>query len=119
MKYGAVISLTRGLNKHFANVLLALSVVCLLGASPFSTAAPVAKDAAKQPSAAVVASKVNINKANAETIAEVLNGVGKKKADAIIAYRKQHGSFKSINELLEVKGIGESTLQKNKGKIVL
>ncbi|SMF36759.1 competence protein ComEA [Alteromonadaceae bacterium Bs31] len=116
MTSGHVESIFKSLNKHFVNLMLALSVVCLMGAAPLSLAA---KDAAKKENAAVVASKVNINKANAETIAQVLTGVGASKAEAIVAYRNDHGRFKSVETLLEVKGIGEATLEKNKGKIVL
>ncbi|MBP1999128.1 comEA protein [Paenibacillus shirakamiensis] len=39
-------------------------------------------------------------------------GIGAKKAAAILAYREQHGAFKSINELTEVKGIGNKMLEK-------
>ncbi|NYZ65943.1 helix-hairpin-helix domain-containing protein [Endozoicomonas sp. SM1973] len=65
------------------------------------------------------ANEVNINTADAVTIAEVLTGVGEAKAKAIIAYRDEHGDFTSIEQLLEVKGIGEGTLNKNEGKIVV
>ncbi|MDE1462973.1 ComEA family DNA-binding protein [Spartinivicinus poritis] len=65
------------------------------------------------------ASEVNINTADAVTIAEVLTGIGEAKAKAIIAYRDEHGDFTSIEQLLEVKGIGEGTLSKNEGKILI
>ena len=57
--------------------------------------------------------KVNINTADAVTLAESLEGVGSQKAQAIIAYRNAHGDFKSLDELLEVKGIGPAILAKN------
>jgi len=63
------------------------------------------------------AAPVNINKADAETIAESLNGIGLKKAQAIIQYRKENGAFKTVNELANVKGIGEKTIKKNKADI--
>lgn len=63
--------------------------------------------------------QVNINSASAEEIAEVLVGIGAAKAEAIVAYREQNGGFKSVEELTEVKGIGEATLTKNKDRIVL
>lgn len=63
--------------------------------------------------------KVNLNTAGASELAEALTGVGMKKAAAIINYRKAHGNFKSIAQLIEVKGIGEKTLAKNKGRMVL
>ncbi|MEE9302842.1 MAG: helix-hairpin-helix domain-containing protein [Thiotrichaceae bacterium] len=60
------------------------------------------------------AAMVNINKANAETIAENLKGVGLSKAKAIVKYRKDNGKFESVDELTNVKGIGEKTLEKNR-----
>jgi len=51
---------------------------------------------------------VNINSADAETIASVLVGVGVEKAKAIVAYREQHGRFYVAEELTAVKGIGKS-----------
>ncbi len=65
----------------------------------------------------VSAGPVNINSADAKTIALNLKGIGIKKADAIVKYRKKHGSFKSIEDLENVKGIGKKTIQKNKRDI--
>ncbi len=67
----------------------------------------------------VLASTVNINTADAAAMAEALDGVGLAKANAIVEYRKQHGDFSSLEELLQVKGIGEKTLEKNRDKISL
>ena len=66
-----------------------------------------------------LAEPVNINKASAEEIAASLDGVGDKKAQEIVKYRKQNGSFKSIDELGNVKGIGDKTLAKNRNNIKL
>jgi len=57
---------------------------------------------------------VNINTADAASIAEAINGVGLKRAAAIVAYRKQHGEFKTVEDLAAVRGIGESTVAKNR-----
>lgn len=62
---------------------------------------------------------VNINTADAETIASELNGVGIKKAEEIVAYRNQHGPFKSVDELTNVKGIGPAIVEKNRENIKL
>lgn len=62
---------------------------------------------------------VNINTADAATLADGLVGVGQSKAEAIIAYRKQHGPFKSLEQLAEVKGIGDKLVQKNHDRIVV
>ncbi len=62
---------------------------------------------------------VNINSAGAEEIANTLSGVGLTKAQAIVVWREQNGSFNSIEQLTEVKGIGEGILAKNRDRIVL
>jgi competence ComEA-like helix-hairpin-helix protein len=59
------------------------------------------------------ATTVNLNKADAKQIALVLKGIGINKAKSIIAYRQKHGSFKAIEELASVKGIGVATVAKN------
>ena len=64
------------------------------------------------------ASPININTATAEQIAENLHGVGLKKAQAIVQFRDQNGKFSSAKELLNVKGIGESTLSKNQENLL-
>lgn len=55
------------------------------------------------------AAQVDINKADAQTISSALSTIGPKKAEAIIQYRKEHGDFKSIKDLENVKGIGSKT----------
>jgi len=62
---------------------------------------------------------VNINKASAAEIADVMIGVGLSKAKFIVAYRKREGAFKNLDALLKVKGIGAITLEKNRHKIKL
>ncbi len=61
--------------------------------------------------------KVNINIDDAVTIAEVLDGVGMKKAEAIVAYRDANGAFQDASELVKVRGIGESTVSANMERI--
>jgi len=63
--------------------------------------------------------KVNINTADAGTLASILKGVGLKKAEAIIEYRKTYGPFHNIQELAEVSGIGKSIVEKNVGMIAV
>lgn len=67
----------------------------------------------------VWAGNVNINTADAATLADGLNGVGIKKAQAIVEYRSKHGAFKSIKELEKVKGISDKLIEKNKDLITL
>jgi len=68
---------------------------------------------------AFAADKVNINTADAAAIADTLTGVGPAKADAIVAYRKANGAFKSADQLASVKGIGLKLVEKNRDRIVL
>lgn len=65
----------------------------------------------------VLAGPVDVNTASAEQLSESLQGVGPQKAAAIVAYREQHGPFRSLEDLTKVKGIGASLLEKNRGQI--
>jgi competence protein ComEA len=66
---------------------------------------------------AFAADVVNVNTADAQVIAQRLDGVGPAKAQAIIEYRQANGPFKTVDDLEKVKGIGKSTLEKNRGRI--
>lgn len=68
---------------------------------------------------AYAAHPVNINTANAEQLAEALEGVGAVKAQAIVAYREAHGEFTQAEDLLKVKGIGPKMLEKNKDFVLV
>jgi len=68
---------------------------------------------------AFAADQVDINTADAATLAAVLDGVGDAKAEAIIAYREANGPFTSVDQLAEVKGIGLKTIEKNRDRIEL
>ncbi|MCH7894688.1 MAG: helix-hairpin-helix domain-containing protein [Proteobacteria bacterium] len=67
----------------------------------------------------LLAGPVNINTADAETLARELNGVGISKAALIVAYRDSHGAFKTADDLAKVKGIGKATIEKNRDNILL
>ena len=62
---------------------------------------------------------IDINTASAEQLAEVLNGVGPAKSEAIVDYREQNGAFEHIDELVNVRGIGLRTVDKNRDLIEL
>jgi len=62
---------------------------------------------------------VNVNSASAEEISEALKGVGQSKAEAIVSYRNEHGQFKHVDELVNVKGIGIRTVDINREYILL
>ncbi len=70
----------------------------------------------QQPS---VSEKVDINTADAETLAQALKGVGVQKAAAIVAYRAEHGGFRTIDELANVRGIGLNTVDDNLDRLTL
>ncbi|OOG57393.1 ComEA family DNA-binding protein [Rhodanobacter sp. C03] len=71
------------------------------------------------PGLTFAATAVNINKADAATIASSLDGIGQSKAEAIVAWRDAHGPFKSADDLAQVKGIGPATLERNRAAILL
>ncbi|MEN8204992.1 MAG: ComEA family DNA-binding protein [Pseudomonadota bacterium] len=62
----------------------------------------------------VNAGPVDINTADAATLASAINGVGEKKAATIVAYREMHGPFTHVEDLSNVKGIGPGTVEKNR-----
>ncbi len=59
---------------------------------------------------------LNVNTAGVEALDE-LPGIGIAKAKAIVAYRAKHGDFKTIEELQNVKGIGEKLVEKLRGHV--
>jgi competence protein ComEA len=67
----------------------------------------------------VLAGPVNINTADATTLSRELQGIGMKRAQAIVEYRQKHGPFKSVDELALVKGIGPAAIAKNREQIRL
>jgi competence protein ComEA len=71
------------------------------------------------PGLLLAATPVNINQADAATIAKSLEGVGPAKAEAIVAWREAHGPFKKADDLKHVKGIGKATIERNRASILL
>jgi len=57
---------------------------------------------------------IDINSADAETLAAAISGVGPARARAIVAWREQHGPFHSVDDLVQVQGIGERTLERSR-----
>jgi competence protein ComEA len=62
---------------------------------------------------------VSINTASAETLAQVMNGIGLKKAQSIVSYREEYGPFKALEQLQEVPGIGRALVERNLSHIKL
>lgn len=100
--------------KFFTKVLL-LSLVTILPAWQATAFA----EGADTSAAVQQMATVNINTASVEALSNALNGVGMTRADAVVAYREANGEFTSLDQLLNVKGIGRKTLEKNRDRIVL
>src|SRR5262245_40540683 len=66
---------------------------------------------------AVHAGPVNINTADAQTIARELKGIGLSRAQAIVDYRQKNGPFKSVEDLARVKGVSDKVVEQNRALI--
>ncbi|MGS0679757.1 ComEA family DNA-binding protein [Shewanella sp. 125m-7] len=97
-----------------------LSVLCLssLLIFPAVSATKVAETPASQQAKQSQSELIKINSATVEELS-VLNGIGESKAAAIVEYRKTHGNFSSVEQLTEVKGIGEKLIEKNRSQLSL
>jgi len=93
-----------------------LLLALLLGVMPaaFSLSPQAAEMAVASQSQAV-----NINSADAATLAQNLDGVGKSRAEEIVRYREAYGPFYSVDDLLEVRGVGKSIVDNNRDRITL
>lgn len=101
--------------KRILHAALAITIALLLGiAAPSYASNGVSTNAKAQ---AHISKPLNINRASAAELSSTLKGIGPSKATAIVAYRKTHGPFHSIDELVKVKGIGSSTISKNRTRI--
>ena len=65
------------------------------------------------------AGPVDVNSADAETIARELNGIGSARAEAIVEYRSEYGAFQTADELMNVAGIGQHILDANRVNILV
>ena len=104
-----------GSMKRLMVIFVALaSLTCI--ASPLWAAEPVSTTPAANESATIA----NLTNVNTATVAEIekLPGVGKKSAAAIVAYRTDKGKFKTLKDLLKVKGVGKKTLEKIKPLVI-
>ena len=62
------------------------------------------------------AETIDINTASKEDLMQI-NGIGEKRAEAIIDYRESNGRFRSLEELVEVRGIGQAVVDKNRDQL--
>ncbi len=63
--------------------------------------------------------RVSINTGTAEELARILNGVGMKKAQAIVSYREEYGPFKTVDDLKQVPGMGSALVERNLANLKL
>ncbi|WP_417316292.1 helix-hairpin-helix domain-containing protein [Enterobacter sp.] len=63
--------------------------------------------------------RVSINSASADELARVMNGVGLKKAQAIVSYREEYGPFKTLDDLKQVPGMGSALVERNLSHLML
>jgi len=92
-------------------LLMALLLFCIMAVRP----GPVAAQEAEADELPV--HQVDINSADADTLALALDGVGITRAEAIVAYREEHGPFMRIEDLQQVSGIGPATLERNRARL--
>jgi competence protein ComEA len=64
-----------------------------------------------------IAGPVNVNTADARTLARELQGIGMAKAEAIVSYREKNGPFKGADDLVKVKGLGKKLIEQNKANL--
>ena len=89
-------------------------------AAPPATPAPAMEVMAPQAAQQIAAvTQLNLNSVDAATLQRELNGIGKAKAEAIVAYRDVNGPFTSVDELLEIRGIGKALLDRNREKLMV
>lgn len=86
-------------------------------ASASSTASTLGATSARTPKATVTI--INLNTADAATLAREMDGIGEAKARAIVEHRQRNGGFRSVDELALVKGIGAKTIDNNRARLTV
>ena len=112
----ATMELTGNFRKGSLSILLQGMIFCLCLAVSWAGNAQ-QPDNRQAGIASVEVEQVNINRADAETIARVLDGIGISRAEAIVTYREEFGDFTSVDDLRMVRGVGEVTLRNNASRI--
>jgi len=95
------------------------SALAIVAALLFVSSPLVAQRVAKPPTAAAASTEVvNLNNATAAQIA-TLPGIGPKTADLVVQYRTKNGPFKKIEEIMNVRGVGEKSFLKIKDRLTV
>jgi len=108
-------SMTKSL---FTALCFTLALGGALGYPALSAAEP-ATDAPAAQAAPPSREPLSINDASAEQLSAAMNGIGLKKAQAIVSYREQYGPFTAIEQLKEVPGIGNALIERNADRLKL
>ena len=98
--------------------LLIVTLASWLMTAPAALAQSPEKSEPPAPKATAATTVVNLNTASAAQL-EALPGIGAKTAALILEYRKKNGSFKKVEELMNVKGIGEKSFLKLKNRVTV
>ncbi|HEV2524232.1 MAG TPA: ComEA family DNA-binding protein [Gammaproteobacteria bacterium] len=106
--------------KVWLRSLVSLFFVLGLSLSFSAVAAEHHKQTTSQETSQTATSGININTADAQTIINAhIKGIGKKRAEAIVAYREAHGPFKSLDELKKIKGLNGKVIDSNRERLLL
>ncbi|TBU96817.1 ComEA family DNA-binding protein [Stutzerimonas kirkiae] len=103
------------MTRHFFHIVALTFLFCF----SLATHAEPPNTATTAPVASEHAGMIDLNSADADTLARELSGIGASKAQAIVDYRDAHGPFVSVDELLEVQGIGSSILERNEKRLTV
>lgn len=106
-------------NTVLSYILLPFLTVFSLSLSAAPAPAPAAQEVIEVGVQSPDITRLDLNKADAATLQAQLSGIGKTKAHAIVAYREEHGDFASVDELLEIKGIGKALLERNRDRLTV
>jgi competence protein ComEA len=101
----------------FTRKILSCIHVLLLSLAVLAGQTSVAQTAPPPPQPELQELQVNINEADAETIADILVGIGASRARAIVEYREENGRFNTLEDLTRVVGVGEATVRNNQERI--
>ena len=95
--------------------LLLLALLCILVSAGFS---PAIVFAAEDPAAQATIETIHLNQATAEQL-QALPGIGPALAERIVSHRAEHGPFRSVDQLTDVKGVGRAKLAKFKDQLTI